>query len=72
MKIESGFPLLGVSDSNTILEGRAYDVTTAPKELLEALPSHPNNVPKMLPVSLAWYAEHRTEALELYMELLSE
>jgi len=34
--------------------------------------SHPNNVPKMLPVSLAWYAEHKTEALELYMELLSE
>ena len=50
----------------------AYDVTTAPKELLEALPSHPDNVPKMLPVSLAWYAAHRTEALELYMELLSE
>ncbi len=51
---------------------KAYEITTAPKELIEALPSHPNNVPKMLPVSLAWYAEHRTEALELYMELLSE
>lgn len=50
----------------------AYEVTTAPQELLEALPSHPDNVPRMLPISLAWYAEHRTEALELYMELLSE
>jgi hypothetical protein len=26
----------------------------------------------MLPVSLAFYAKHRTEALELYMELMSE
>ena len=51
---------------------KAYEVTTAPKELIESLPSHPNNVPKMLPVSLAWYAEHRTEALELYMEMISE
>lgn len=51
---------------------KAYDITTAPKELIEALPSHPKNVPLMLPVSLAWYAEHRTQALELYMEMLSE
>ncbi len=51
---------------------KAYEVTTAPKELIEALPSHPNNVPLMLPVSLAWYAEHKTQALEMYMELLSE
>ncbi len=51
---------------------KAYEVTTAPKELIEALPSHPNNVPKMLPINLDWYAAHRAEALELYMELLSE
>ena len=51
---------------------KAYEVTTAPKELLEALPSHPKNVPLMMPVSLDWYANHRAEALELYMELLSE
>ena len=51
---------------------KAYEVTTAPKELLEALPSHPKNVPLMMPVSLDWYATHRAEALELYMELLSE
>ncbi|MGI9319343.1 MAG: ABC transporter substrate-binding protein [bacterium] len=51
---------------------KAYDVTTAPQELIESLPSHPKNVPLMLPVSLDWYAQHRTEALELYMELLSE
>jgi putative spermidine/putrescine transport system substrate-binding protein len=50
----------------------AYDITTASKELVESLPSHPNNVPMMLPVSLAFYAEHRTEALEMYMELMSE
>lgn len=51
---------------------KAYEVTDAPKELIESLPSHPNNVPMMLPVSLAWYAEHRTEALEMYMEMMSE
>ncbi len=50
----------------------AYDITTAPKELIEALPSHPKNVPLMLPVSLDWYAKNRVKALELYMELLSE
>jgi putative spermidine/putrescine transport system substrate-binding protein len=51
---------------------KAYDVTTAPKELIESLPSHPKNVPMMLPISLDFYAKHRTEALELYMEMLSE
>ena len=51
---------------------KAYEVTKAPKELIEALPSHPKNVPLMLPVSLEWYAKHRSKALELYMELLSE
>ena len=51
---------------------KAYEVTTASKELIEALPSHPKNVPLMLPVSLDFYAKHRTEALELYMEMLSE
>lgn len=51
---------------------KAYDMTTAPKELIESLPSHPKNVPMMLPVSLDWYAKHRSEALEMYMELLSE
>lgn len=51
---------------------KAYEVTKAPKELIEALPSHPKNVPLMLPVSLKWYAKYRSKALELYMELLSE
>ena len=51
---------------------KAYEVTTASKELIESLPSHPKNVPLMMPVSLDWYAKHRTEALEMYMELLSE
>ncbi len=51
---------------------KAYEVTKAPKELIESLPSHPKNVPLMLPVSLDWYAKHRSEALELYMEMLSE
>jgi putative spermidine/putrescine transport system substrate-binding protein len=51
---------------------KAYEITTAPKELIEALPSHPKNVPLMLPINLEWYAKHRTRALELYMELLSE
>ena len=51
---------------------KAYDITTAPKALIESLPSHPKNVPLMLPVSLDFYAKHRAEATELYMELLSE
>ncbi len=50
----------------------AYDITTAPTELIESLPSHPSNVPMMAPVSLEWYAEHRAEALEMYIEMLSE
>ena len=50
----------------------AYKVTKAPKELLEALPSHPKNVSKMLAVDLDWYANYREKALEMYMELLSE
>jgi len=36
------------------------------------LPSHPNNVSKMLAVDLEWYANYREKALEMYMELLSE
>ena len=51
---------------------KAYEITTASKELIESLPSHPKNVPMMLPINLDWYAEHRTEALEMYMELMSE
>ena len=51
---------------------KAYEMTKAPKELIESLPSHPKNVPLMLPVSLDWYAMHKNEALELYMELMSE
>jgi putative spermidine/putrescine transport system substrate-binding protein len=51
---------------------KAYEVTTASKELIESLPSHPKNVPLMLPISLDFYAKHRTEALEMYMELMSE
>ena len=51
---------------------KAYEMTKAPKELIESLPSHPKNVPLMLPVSLDWYTKHKNEALELYMELMSE
>jgi putative spermidine/putrescine transport system substrate-binding protein len=51
---------------------KAYEITTASKELVESLPSHPKNVPLMLPVSLDFYSVHRTEALEMYMELMSE
>ena len=51
---------------------KAYEMTKAPKELIESLPSHPKNVPLMLPVSLDWYAKHKNEALELSMELMSE
>ena len=50
----------------------AYEITTAPKELIEALPSHPKNFSSMLAVSLDWYANNREVALEKYMEFLSE
>jgi putative spermidine/putrescine transport system substrate-binding protein len=50
----------------------AYDLGKIDDATARALPSHPNNVPMMLSVQLDWYAEHRTEALELYMELMSE
>jgi len=51
---------------------KAYEMTKAPKKLIESLPSYPKNVPLMLPIKLDWYAKHRAEALELYMEMLSE
>ena len=51
---------------------KAYDITTAPKELIESLPSHPKNVPLMLPTNLQWYIDHHAEATELYLELMSE
>ena len=51
---------------------KAYEMTTASKDLIESLPSHPNNVPLMLPINLDWYAKHKSEALEMYMELMSE
>lgn len=51
---------------------KAYEITTAPEELIKSLPSHPDNVPMMLPVSLDWYAKHRQEALDKYIEMLSE
>ena len=51
---------------------KAYEITKAPKDLLESLPSHPKNSKNMLTVDIEWYAEYREKALELYMELLSE
>jgi len=51
---------------------KAYEVTTASADLIESLPSHPDNVPLMLPINLDWYAKNRTQALEMYMELMSE
>lgn len=50
---------------------KANEVMTAPEDLIKALPSHPDNVPPMVPVSLDWCAEHRAEALEMYIEMLS-
>ena len=60
--IEVGLGVLALPDRVLILL----------KELIESLPSHPKNVPLMLPVSLDFYANHRAKALELYMEMLSE
>ena len=51
---------------------KTYAMITAPKALIESLPSHPKNVPLILPVILDWYAKNRSEATELYMELMRE
>ena len=55
-------------------KGRFVTINCAaiPKELIEALPSHPKNFSSMLAVSLDWYANNREVALEKYMEFLSE
>ncbi|MEO0624478.1 MAG: ABC transporter substrate-binding protein [Pseudomonadota bacterium] len=50
----------------------AYAISTADEATLMALPSHPDNAVKQLPVSLEWYAEWETIAAEMYQEMLTE
>ncbi|GMG82004.1 ABC transporter substrate-binding protein [Paralimibaculum aggregatum] len=51
---------------------KAYEVATVGEDLLRALPSHPDNAGKQLPISLEWYAEWETVASEMYQEMLTE
>ncbi|MEM9144847.1 MAG: ABC transporter substrate-binding protein [Pseudomonadota bacterium] len=50
----------------------AYAISTASEATLKALPSHPDNASKQVPVDLAWYAEWETIAAEMYQEMLTE
>ncbi len=50
----------------------AYAISPADEATLLALPSHPDNAAKQLPVNLEWYAEWETTAAEMYQEMLTE
>ncbi|MDZ7842272.1 MAG: ABC transporter substrate-binding protein [Gammaproteobacteria bacterium] len=50
----------------------AYDLGTIDSEVAAALPSHPDNVAKQLPINLDWYAEWEIKASEAYQDMLTE
>ena len=50
----------------------AYDLGTIDADVAMALPSHPDNAAKQLPISLEWYEKWETIAAEKYQEMLTE
>ncbi len=50
----------------------AYDLGTIDEATAKALPSHPDNAAKQLPVDIEWYAKWETVAAEMYEEMLTE
>lgn len=50
----------------------AYDLGIIDEATAKALPSHPDNAAKQLPVDIEWYAEWETIAAEMYEEMLTE
>ena len=50
----------------------AYDLGVIDEETARALPSHPDNAARQLPVDIEWYGEWETIAAELYTEMLTE
>ena len=50
----------------------AYDLGTIDEATAKALPSHPDNAAKQLPVDIEWYAKWETTAAEMYEEMLTE
>ncbi len=50
----------------------AYDLGTIDPAVAMALPSHPDNAAKQLPISLEWYEKWETIADEKYQEMLTE
>jgi len=50
----------------------AYDMGTIDQEVARALPSHPDNVAKQLPINLDWYQEWEIKASEAYQDMLTE
>lgn len=50
----------------------AYDLGTIDEATAKALPSHPDNAAKQLPVDIEWYAKWETIAAEMYEEMLTE
>lgn len=51
---------------------KAYELGTIDAALSKKLPSHPDNVARQLPISLAWYEKHETDASALYQDMLTE
>lgn len=49
-----------------------YDLGGIDDEVARKLPSHPDNVPKMLPINQAWYAKWEKQASEMYQDMLTE
>ncbi|MBI1384587.1 MAG: extracellular solute-binding protein [Rhizobiales bacterium] len=51
---------------------KAYEIGQIEDALSRALPSHPDNAAKQLPINIEWYAKWETRAQELYQEMLTE
>jgi putative spermidine/putrescine transport system substrate-binding protein len=51
---------------------KAYDLGTIPPAYAKALPSHPDNAVKQLPINLEWYIKNEERASALYQNMLTE
>lgn len=52
--------------------GAAFGLGTIPDDLARALPSHPENAARQLPVDIAWYGKFETEVAALYQDMMTE
>ena len=51
---------------------KAYDIGTIDAGVRQALPSHPDNAAKQLPIDLDWYIKNEARASALYQNMLTE